>query len=87
MYEDPPKQEALKFIEEVQNFFRLSHKLMFSIPSTIARKYVDTPTFKKFLECGDTVLDLGQSFVDRKMKELKEMTEKGIDPSANAQGV
>jgi len=87
LYEDPPKQEALKFIEEVQNFFRLSHKLMFSIPSTIARKYVDTPTFKKFLECGDTVLDLGQSFVDRKMKELKEMTEKGIDPSANAQVV
>ena len=87
LYEDPPPSEALKFIEEVQNFFALSHKLLFSIPSTIARRYVDTPMFKKFLKCGDTVLDIGQGFVNKKMAELKEMAEKGIDPSDNTKGV
>ena len=86
LYEDSPPKEALQFIEEVQNFFTLSHKLFFSIPSRIARQYMDTPTFKKFLRCGDAILDIGRGFVDKKMRELKEMTEKGIDPSDGTQG-
>ena len=86
LYEDPPPKEALQFIEEVQNFTNLSHKLFFSIPSRIAGKYIDTPTFKKFLKCGDAILDIGQGFVDKTMRELKEMTEKGIDPSDGTRG-
>ena len=87
LYEDPPPQEALKFIEEVDNFFILSQKLMFNIPSRMARKYIDTPTFKKFLKSADAFLDIGQGFVNKKMMELKEMAEKGIDPSGDTQGV
>jgi len=87
LYEDPPKQEALKFIEEVQNFLTLSHKLVFSITSRIAQQHgLDTPTFKKFVKCSDSMVHIGQGFVNKKMKELEEMAEKGIYPSANAQG-
>jgi len=87
LYEDPPKQEALKFIEEVQNFLTLSHKLVFSITSRIAQQYgLDTPTFKKFVKCSYSMVHIGRGFVNKKMKELEEMAEKGIYPSANAQG-
>ncbi|XP_073228660.1 cytochrome P450 27C1-like [Porites lutea] len=87
LYDDSPPPEALLFIREVQNFFALSHKLLFSAVSRFARQYFDTPLLKRFLKCGDTILDIGQGFVDKKMKELKEMTEKGIDPSDNSQVV
>ena len=87
LYDDSPPPEALLFIKEVQNFFALSHKLLFSAVSRFARQYFDTPLLKRFLKCGDTILDIGQGFVDKKMKELKEMTEKGIDPSDNSQGL
>jgi len=87
LYDDLPPPEALLFIKEVQNFFALSHKLLFSAVSRFARQYFDTPLLKRFLKCGDTILDIGQGFVDKKMKELKEMTEKGIDPSNNSQGL
>lgn len=87
LYEDPPSREALRFIEEVQNFFTLSHKLLFSVTSRFVRQYVDTPTLKKFWKTADAVFEIGQGFVDRKMKELKEMADKGIDPSNNTQGV
>ena len=88
MFEDPAPQEALKFIEAVQNIATLSHKLMFSAPSRIARQYgIDTPTFKKYIKCADTMVDIGQGFVDKKMIELKEMAEKGTESSGNTQGM
>ena len=87
LYEDPPKQEALNFIKEVQNIFTLTHKLTFSLSSKIILKYMDTPTFKKFLKSADTILHMGQGFVAKKMRELKDMAEKGIDPSGSTQGV
>ena len=87
LYDDSPPPEALLFIKEVQNFFALSHKLLFSAVSRFAQQYFDTPLLKRFLKCGDTILDIGQDFVDKKMKELKGMTEKGIDPSDNSQGL
>ena len=86
MYEDPPPQEALQFIKEVQNFFALSQTLLFSVTSTIARQYVDTPTLKKFFESVDNMLDIGEGFVEKKMNEMKEMSERGVDPSGNTQG-
>ena len=59
---------------------------MFSIPSNIVRRYIDTPAFKKFLKVADDVLDIGQGFVDKKMRELKEMAEKDIEPSGDTRG-
>ena len=87
LYDDPIPPEALQFINEVQNFFALSHKLIFSAAHRIAGPYIDTPLFKKFLKCGDTILDIGQGFVEKKMMELKEMAEKGTDSSDNSQGL
>ena len=88
MFEDPPPQEALEFIEAVQNVLTLTHKLVFSIPSRIARQYgIDTPTFKKYMKSADAMVDIGQGFVDKKMIELKEMAEKGTESSGNTQGV
>ena len=54
----------------MENFFKLLHKLIFNLPSTVAGKYIDTPTFKKFLKCDDAAFEISQSFVDKKMREL-----------------
>ena len=86
LYKDPPPQEALKFIDAVQNFMMFTHKLMYSIPSNMVRRYVDTPALKKFFKVADDVVDIGQGFIDKKMREIKEMTEKNIDPSGDTQG-
>ena len=87
LYEDPPKEEAMRFIQEVHNFFELSHKLFFSMSRRIAKSFnIDTPLLKKFFKTGDALIEIGESFVDKKMRELKEMADKGIDPSDNTQG-
>lgn len=85
LYEDPPPQSALEFTKAVNNLFELAQQLLFNIFSRIARSYIDTPTFKKFLINADALFEIGQVFVDKKMRELNIMAEKGIDPS-NAQG-
>ena len=86
LYEDPPPQEALEFTEAIINFFEISQQLLFDTFYQIASKYIDTPLFKKFLKNCDALLDIGGDFVNKKMMELKEMTEKGIDP-AKTEGV
>ena len=68
-----------------RNSFELAQQLLFNIFSRIARSYIDTPTFKKFLINADALFEIGQVFVDKKMRELNIMAERGIDPS-NAQG-
>ena len=87
LYQDPPSTEALEFIETVQNFFKYTQKLLYNPINVIVQPYMDTPTFKKFLKCGDSVLDAGQAFVAKRMTELKEMAEKGVDPSGDTQGI
>ena len=86
LYEDPPPQDALKFIDAVQNFFELTQKLLLSIPSRMVRPYIDTPTLKKFFKVSDDIFEIGQGFLDKKMRELKEMAEKEIEPSGDTQG-
>lgn len=78
LYSDPPSPEGLKFIAVVHDFLDLSQKLLFSIPSNLLRPYMDTPALKKLFKAGDEILDIGEVFIDRKMKELKEMTSNGI---------
>ena len=67
------------------NFFELSQQLVFNPFSRIARQYIDTPAFKKLINNLDAVFEIGQSFVDTKMRELKEVAEKEID-HGDAQG-
>ena len=50
------------------------------------RPYMDTPALKKFFKYADAIIDIGQVFVDRKMRELKQMAEKGNDPSVDTGG-
>ena len=52
----------------------------------MVRPYIDTPTLKKFFKASDDIIEIGQSFVDKKMKEIKEMAEKDIEPSGGTQG-
>ena len=87
LYEDHPPEQALTFIKEIQNFFSLSHKLLFSAVSRFARQYIDTPTLKKFFKCGDTIREIGLGFIQKKMREIKEMTEKETDQAANNQSM
>ena len=70
-----------------KSFLKLLHKLIFNLASTVAGKYIDTPTFKKFLKCDDAAFEISQGFVDKEMKELKEMEDKRINSSNAFQGV
>ncbi|XP_015780625.1 PREDICTED: cytochrome P450 27C1-like [Acropora digitifera] len=79
LYSDPPSPEGLKFIAAVHDFFDLSQKLLLSIPSNLMRPYMDTPALKKFFTAADEILDIGEVFVNRKIKELEEMSNKGIE--------
>lgn len=80
LYEDPPKEEAMRFITEVHNFFSISHKLFFSVSRRLGKNFsIDTPLLKKFFKTADTLIEIGEGFVDKKMNELKEMSDKGID--------
>ena len=87
LYEEPTPEEALTFIKEVQNFFLLSHKLLFSAVSRFARQYIDTPTLKKFFKCSDTLMEIGRGFIEKKMRQIEEMAEKETDQAANNQSM
>ena len=54
---------------------------MTSLPSAMMRRYIETPALKKFFKAADDIVDIGEYFVSNKMKELKEMSEKGIELS------
>ena len=52
----------------------------------MVRPYIDTPGLKKFFKAADDVWDIAQGFIDKKMTELKDMTENKIEPSGDTQG-
>ena len=60
-------------------FLTQSQKVLFSVPSAMMRRYIETPALKKFFKAADDIVDIGEYFISNKMKELKEMTEKGIE--------
>ena len=62
-------------------FFIQTQKMITSVPSVMMRQYIETPALKKFFKAADDIVDIGEYFINNKMKELKEMTEKGIEPS------
>ena len=71
----------MKFIEAVDIFMVQTQKIMMGGVSTFLRRYIDTPALKKFFKACDDIVEIGEYFISNKMKELKEMTEKGIEPS------
>ena len=79
LYEDAPTQEDQRFTLQLENFLKFLHKLIFNLPSTVAGKYIDKFAFKKFLKCGNAAFEISQGFVDKEMKELKEMEDKRIN--------
>ncbi|XP_068714941.1 cytochrome P450 27C1-like [Montipora foliosa] len=81
LYQDSPPEKAVKFIEAVDAFMGQTQKIMMSGVSTFLRRYIDTPALKKFFKASDDIIEIGEYFISNKMKELKEMTEKGIEPS------
>ncbi|XP_068758984.1 cytochrome P450 10-like isoform X3 [Montipora capricornis] len=83
LYNDQPPKEALKYIRANHEFFTLSQKLIFSIPSNLVRPYMDTPTLKKFFKAADVALEIGNGFVNKKIKELNEQAEKGVEASSD----
>ncbi|XP_068714934.1 cholesterol side-chain cleavage enzyme, mitochondrial-like isoform X1 [Montipora foliosa] len=82
MYNDQPPKEALKYIRTIHDFFTLTQKIMFSIPSNLMRPYMDTPMIKKFFKVADVSQEIGNGFVNKK-KELNEQVEKGIEASSD----
>ena len=86
LYDDPPKKEAIRFINTFRDFFAISQQLLMNPVSRMASLYIDTPTFKKFLKIADDLIDIGQGLVNKKIRELKEMAENGFDTSTNTQG-
>ncbi|XP_068713686.1 cytochrome P450 27C1-like [Montipora foliosa] len=81
LYQESPPEKAVKFIEAVDTFMVQTQKIMMSGVSTFLRRYIDTPALKKFFKACDDIVEIGEYFISNKMKELKEMTEKGIEPS------
>ena len=81
LYQDSPPEKAVKFIEAVDSLFVQTQKIMMSGVSTFLRRYIDTPALKKFFKASDDIIEIGEYFISNKMDELKEMTEKGIEPS------
>ena len=83
MYNDQPPKEALKYIRAIHDFFTLSQKLMFSIPSNLMRPYMDTPTLNIFFKVADVLQEIGNGFVNKRIKELNEQAEKEIEASSD----
>ena len=81
LYQESPPEKSVKFIEAVDAFMVQTQKIMTSRVSTFLRRYIDTPALKKFFKACDDIIDIGEYFISNKMEELKDMTEKGIEPS------
>lgn len=67
LYEDPPREEALKFIKAANSHMNELGKLIFGFPFF---KYFDSPTFKRFCKAQDTAIAIGKKYVDRKLSAL-----------------
>ena len=74
MFEDPPREEALRFIRAANRHLDELGKLIYGFPFY---KYIYSPTFKKFSKAQDTSLEIGKKYVDRKLAALAENAKLG----------
>jgi len=79
LYEDPPNEEATRFIQAVHEFFESGHNLLFAIVEKKLLPYVDTPSFKRVCKASDTINELGAKFLNKKIEELEVMADRQDD--------
>ena len=73
LLDDTPSEEAMKFIQGVDDFFKFTQTLLFGFFEKHLLPYIDTPSFKKLSKSMDAINETGAMFVNKKVKELEEM--------------
>ena len=86
LYDDPPSEEAMRFVEAVHDVFKYLHIFVFGIVEKSLFSYVDTPSVKKLSRAEDTIEEVTKGFIDKKFKELEEMAKRGTDHSHESKG-
>ena len=86
LYDDPPSERAMRFIEAVHEVFKCLHIFFFGIVEKSLCSYVDTPSVKRLSRALGTIEEITRWFVDMKVKELEEMAKKGTDHSHESEG-
>lgn len=77
LYNDPPTEKAMTFIQSVDDAFKYMHNLMFGFVEKNLVPYINTPSFNKFSKAMDTGMEIGEMFVNKKIKELDEIANRG----------
>ena len=86
LYNDPPSEEALRFIGSIHDTFQSLHAFVFGIVEKNLFQYMNTPNFVKLERALDTSFEIGRGYIDKKMKDLEEMAHKGSDDSQESEG-
>ena len=76
MFNDPPNEEAVRFINGVQEALESMQILVFGFVEKNLLPYVDTPSFKKFCKAVDGNDEILRMFINKKIKELEDMTKR-----------
>ncbi|KAK3747136.1 hypothetical protein QZH41_015124 [Actinostola sp. cb2023] len=71
LYEDPPRNEPLRFIKAVNDLFECLHNLEVGPEKMFFTKF-NTPSFKKLCQAIDVIRASAQIYMDVKREELKE---------------
>ena len=85
LYNDPPNEEAVRFIQAVEDMFICLGVLLLGFVEKNLLPYMDTPSFKKLSKSLDIQTEIGMMFIDKKIKELEEMANRD-DQSQENQG-
>ena len=85
LYNDPPNEEAVKFIQAVDDLFNCLQILILGFVEKSLLPYMDTPAFKRLSKSLDTQTEIGMMFINKKFKELEEMAHRD-DKSQENQG-
>ncbi|XP_078342285.1 1,25-dihydroxyvitamin D(3) 24-hydroxylase, mitochondrial-like [Oculina patagonica] len=83
LYDDPPSEEAMKFIQAVDDMFKCLGKLMLGFVEKNLLPYMDTPSFKKLSKSMDIQNEIGMMYINKKIKELEEMANRNDKSQEN----
>ena len=85
LYEDPPNPDIIKVIQATSDGFKYLAYLEKGWESQLYR-FVTTPLYRKFFETQDTLFNIGQKIVDKKVADLEKFREEDGDDFAENQG-
>ena len=77
LYDDPPNKDEMEMIHATMETFGSWGKPLVGWESLLFR-FAMTPSYRKFCKPEDTMLAIGQKFVDKKVTELKKQAEQGM---------